>query len=235
MKLKELYNFFIEQGIRSDPRGRAEVERILESRRRDFEKMPDAEKARCDREMLDNPYADSRILNGTGDEEVRSLIAGIDMETSEILLADALRQRGRKIDLVLTHHPEGKAYATFYQVIDMQADILSRFGVPLTAAESMVESRLKEVGRKVSGQNHTRSADAARLLGFPFMSSHTVADNQVAGFLQNIFDTQKPRTLGDAAAILEKIPEYEDVNATVRGRPLSPAAGRTGRERFLLT
>jgi hypothetical protein len=134
---------------------------------------------------------------------------GIDIETSEILLADKLKEKGKAIDLVLTHHPEGRAYANFHQVMSMQADILNKFGVPINIAEAYTQIRLNEVGRRVMGANHTRAVDAAKLLNIPFMSAHTVADNQVTTYLQSLMDKQKPTYLEDVIKILKGIKEYK--------------------------
>lgn len=208
MKLKELFECFVEQGIRKDPRGASQVRKLLKENKDKYEKLPQDEKGDYDIDRLTNPYADTRILNASGDEQVRSILAGIDIETPELLLANTLRAQGRKIDMVLTHHPEGKAYATFYEVMGMQADILNKFGVPINVAESMTETRKKEVGRKVMPQNHSRAVDAAKLLGIPFMSAHTVADNHVTEYLQSLFDGNKPEYLDDIIKTLKEIPEY---------------------------
>jgi putative NIF3 family GTP cyclohydrolase 1 type 2 len=179
-----------------------------------YTKLSEEEKKDFDTERLTNPYADSRILNGTGEEEIHSVIVGIDMETPEIVLANALRTSGKKIDLVLTHHPEGIAYATMAKVMGMQSDILNKYGVPITMAESMTRSRAKDVARKILPANHNRAVDAARLLGFPFAGAHTVADNHVADYLQKLFDVRQPKYVGDIIKILKEIPEYQEA---VRG------------------
>lgn len=210
MKLRKLYEFFIEQGIAKDPRGVQCIKKLMKDKKEKFEKLPAEEKEDFDMETLTNPFTDSRILNGTGEEEIKSIIVGIDMETPEILLAHTLKNSGTKIDLVLTHHPEGKAYATFYNVMSMQADIFNKFGVPINIAETLTEARLKEVGRRVSPQNHTRPVDAAKLLGLPYMSAHTVADNQVVTFLQAMFDKEQPERLSDVLKLLNTIPEYKE-------------------------
>jgi len=210
MKLKRLFECCIEQGIRQDPRGADAVRVSLKECKEEYDKLPAEKKEDFDADRLTNPYADSRMLFGTGEEEITSLLVGIDIETAEILLAQTLRASGSKIDGILTHHPEGKAYATFYQVMGMQADILNKFGVPVTMAESMTDSRMKDVGRKVLSQNHMRTADAARLLSFPFLSMHTVADNHVATYLQQMFDAEKPKYVKDVVRLLKNIPEYRD-------------------------
>ncbi|MBN1622604.1 MAG: hypothetical protein JW871_08435 [Endomicrobiales bacterium] len=212
MKLKELYEFFVEQGIKKDPRGSSNVYELLKETKEKYSKLKDDEKEEFDAEKLNNPYADSRILNDAGSGDIKSLLVGIDVEVQEILLANTLRASGKKIDLALTHHPEGHAYANFYQVMDMQADILHKFGVPINIAESVTQTRLREVGRRVMAQNHTRAVDAAKLLGVPFMSAHTVADNQVTTYLQDIFDKNKPKYLGDIIKTLKEIPEYKEAS-----------------------
>ena len=130
------------------------------------------------------------------------------METPELLLADRLKEKGKKIDLVIAHHPEGMALAGFFNVMYMQIDILNRIGVPVNVAESMMTERIKEVERKVSPANHMRPVDAAELLGLAFMTCHTPADNCVASFLDSLMKKKKPETLGDVTDILKDIPEY---------------------------
>ncbi|MHB9155094.1 MAG: NGG1p interacting factor NIF3 [Endomicrobiales bacterium] len=208
MKLRDLFHFVIEQGIARDPRGAESVRQSLSEEKSRYDRLTAEEKEDFDPEKLSNPYADSRILFGNGDEEITSVMAGIDIETPELLLCESLRARGRSIDLVMTHHPEGKAYATFYQVMGMQAEIINRLGVPINIAEAMTETRMREVGRKVMPQNHHRSVDAARLLGIPFMSAHTAADNQVSSYLQSFLDEKQPKYLGDVLKLLKDIPEY---------------------------
>ena len=219
MKLNKLFEFFIQQGIRKDPRGADQVKRLLDERKADYDKLTKEEKEFFDTDTLTNPFSDSRILNGTGSEEIGSVILGVDMETPEILLAHALRQAGKKIDLVMTHHPEGKAYATFYNVMGVQTDILHREGVPVNIAESLTNSRMEEVSRRVLPQNHTRAVDAAKALNIPFMSAHTVADNQVADYLQEMFNSKKPRYVKDILKMLKDIPEYKE-SAKIGAGPL---------------
>jgi len=209
MNLKQMYEFFIENGIKNDPRGEKEVRTLLEEKNKDYENLDDEKKSFFDKETLTNPYYDSRIIYGTGNEEIKSVMVGIDIESPELLLANQLRLSGKKIDMVLAHHPEGKAYSTFHNVINMQSEIIKGQGVPINIAESYISSRASEVGRSVSGQNHQRVFDAARLLDIPLMTAHTVADNNVTTFLQKELDKLQPRYLKDIIFFLENIPEYK--------------------------
>jgi putative NIF3 family GTP cyclohydrolase 1 type 2 len=210
VQLKKIYEIVVATGMEADPRGRKAVQQSLAKNKKAYEAMKDEEKKYFDPESLTNPYADTRILYGTGKEEIKTALIGIDMEAAEILLADRLSSKGRKIDLVISHHPEGKAYANLYQVMHMQADILNKFGVPINIAESLLEGRIKEVERRLSPVNHTRASDVARLLDMPFMCMHTPADNMVASFLQKTFDKKSPDTLSDIVKVLKEIPEYNE-------------------------
>lgn len=204
-------------GIENDPRGKEIVQRDLEIRKKDFESLKDKEKESFDKESLTNPYSDSRILNGTGEEEVKSVLVGIDMEVGEVLLAERLRDRGTPVDLIISHHPEGRAYANLYDVMHIQADILHRFGIPISVAEDLMETRIKEVERKLMPVNHTRAVDAARLLGIPFLCLHTPSDNMVATYLQKLFEEKMPYTIDDIMDILREIPEYREASRNGAG------------------
>lgn len=159
-------------------------------------------------ESLTNPYYDSRILYGDENTEVKTIMVGIDMETPELLLAKELINSGKKIDLVIAHHPEGYAYSTFHSVIGMQTDILHKQGIPVNITEKLISSRIREVKRSVMPQNNERVSDAAKLLDIPFMTAHSVADNHVASFLQKEIEASAPRYLRDIIAFLNKQPEY---------------------------
>jgi hypothetical protein len=210
VKFRKLYESVVAQGIEADPRGKNAVLKILKKKNESYKGMKKEDKEFFDVESLTNPYADTRILHGTGDEEIKTAILGIDMEIGEVILADRLSEKGQKIDLVIAHHPEGKAFANFYEVMHMQADILSKFGVPINIAEDLLEGRIKDVERRLMPANHNRAVDAAKLLNIPFMCMHTPTDNQVVTFLQQLIDRKKPDTLDDIMKILFDIPEYRE-------------------------
>lgn len=209
MRLEEIYRLAVELGMEADPRGREEVAKLLAREKEKWEKLPAEEKDDFDLERLKNPYSDTRILWGEPTAEVTSLLAGIDMEVGEVLLAEMLRQRGEKIDLLLAHHPEGGALANLYRVMHLQEDVLHRLGVPINVAEGMLAGRISEVRRNLLPVNHQRAVDAARLLGFAFLCVHTPADNLVTRYLNDFFDQKAPATLGDLVKVLKEIPEYQ--------------------------
>jgi len=210
VKLGEIYDQAVMLGIKNDPRSEETARRELERARKEYEELKEDQKREFDLECLTNPYADTRLLYGDREREVCRVLAGIDMEVGEVLLADRLRDKGSKVDLILSHHPEGRALASFYEVMGMQADILHKFGVPIAVAEGILEGRIKEVQRKVMPSNHTRAVDVAALLDIPFLCVHTPADNMVTTYLQKRMDEEKPFLVKDALEMLKKIPEYEE-------------------------
>jgi putative NIF3 family GTP cyclohydrolase 1 type 2 len=208
MKLRRLYELIVKFGMEQDPR-RGELDEYFSSLRKEYRKLKGIEKTCFDKEAFKNPFADTRILYGGPDTEVRKVLIGIDMEAPEILLADRIRER-EGLDLVIAHHPEGVAYAGLPEVMRVQSFILQKLGVTKEAVESFLKERIQEVDRRVSPANHSRAVDAARLLDMPFMSCHTPADNFVALYLQRMIDKGKPKKVSDVLSILYKIPEYKE-------------------------
>jgi hypothetical protein len=209
MRLKDIQEIFVKEGIEADPRGINAVELDLLKRKEEYNALSDKKKENYDVESLTNPYYDSRILYGDEDTEVNTVMVGIDIETQELLLAKHLMNFGTKIDLVVAHHPEGYAYSTVYGVIGMQIDILNKQGIPINITEKIVSDRMREVQRSVLPQNNERIYDAAKLLNIPLMTAHSVADNQVASFLQKEIDVLNPVYLKEIVELLNKFPEYK--------------------------
>lgn len=210
MKVKDLYRRAVETGMEFDPRGKKEVRKELKRIKEEYKALTREDKEIFDEEKLRNPYVDTRILHGDPEREIRTMIVGIDMEVGEILLADRLKEKGMGVDLILAHHPEGRAMAIFYEVMEMQAEILHRFGVPINVAEDLLKERIKEVERRIMPINYSRAVDVARILDLPFMCIHTPADNMVTAYLQRIFDGEEPVRIKDILNILKEIPEYRE-------------------------
>lgn len=210
MRLIDIYRHFIQLGKENDPRTLAEVEKKLARLNQQYVELPEKDKKYFDTERLTNPYNDSRILNGDLQVEVKKILVGVDMEAQEIILADRLREKGEKIDLIMAHHPEGKALVALHRVMSLQEGVLAQLGVPINVAEGIMASRISQVERGLMPLNHNRSVDAARLLNFPFMCMHTPADNMVNTFLDKLFAEKKPETVGDVVKLLLEIPEYQE-------------------------
>ncbi len=161
-------------------------------------------------------YADTAILYGQPDTEVKRILVGIDIEVGELLLANIIR-RESGLDLVLAHHPEGKAWAALYEVMQLQVDLFVRAGLSRKLSEELLAKRKREVERKLLPNNHMRSVDAARLLNIPFMCAHTPADNHAASFIEKLMREKKPRKVGDIIDILIDLPEYKYAREQLTG------------------
>lgn len=210
MKLDELYRKAILVGISKDLRDKKEIESLLREEKKKFNELKKEEKEFFDQDRLFNPYADTRILNGNRNIEVKKVIVGIDIEVGEILLAHFLNEtKKEKIDCIISHHPEGFALAQLYDVMKLQADILASFGITLSVAEQLMEKRISEIERRLLPINHNRTIDAASILGIPLICIHTPADNCVTHFLSHLFKKEKPNTLQDLIGLLKNIPEYK--------------------------
>jgi hypothetical protein len=125
------------------------------------------------------------------------------------LLASQLNERGKQIDLVISHHPVGKALACLHEVMDLIIDVYEKLGVPVHVAEKIMEERMKEVGRGVHPVNHFQAIDVARHLGINFMSTHTITDNMVDKFMRDYLKKKKPECVSDIMEALLEIPEYK--------------------------
>lgn len=203
-----MYETAVRMGIEADPRGADGIASFLDTARRRYEKLPDFVQAVFDEEEFTNPFSDTRVYVGDPAGEVTGLLAGIDMNVGEVLLADRLRERGRAVDAIYTHHPEGYGLSQLDNVMAVQADIWAGLGVPIQAGERLIDERRGEVRHRLMPLNHTQAIDAAALLGIPFFSAHTPTDNLVYRFLSAFFDELQPRLIGDIRKALYDIPEY---------------------------
>lgn len=229
MRIIDLYELAVKKGMARDPRTAGEIKKELDAARKEYRKSRGPDQKAFDKERFTNPYADTRILYGDPKTDVKTAIVGVDMEGPEILTASTLIDRGLPIDLVIGHHPEGNAWARFYDVMKLQVAMLKKCGIPIVVGEELLKDRMGEVERAVAPANHSRAVDIARLLDIPLMCMHTPADNHVADYLQRMFDRRKPKKLSDVVSLLKMIPEYADglkKNAGPRvliGEPNKPA------------
>lgn len=210
MKLKKLYERIISCGMETDPRGRESVQRALKNTKEGYESLPVSEKQFFDKDRLWNPYDDSRLIYGAADADIKTVMVGIDIDASELLLIDRLNNSGKKskIDLAMSHHPQGTGVPGLADVMEMQADIYHMLGVPVNVAEGLVTDRQREIGRRIHAANHQRAADAARLLDIPFMCCHSPADNHAVSFLEGLLERKKPQSLKEIMDLLLGIEEY---------------------------
>ncbi|MEM7816567.1 MAG: NGG1p interacting factor NIF3 [Candidatus Aenigmatarchaeota archaeon] len=210
MKLKTIYQEVIKKGIDVDVRGKKEIEKLLKNNREIYDKLDKREKEFFDTESFFNPFSDTRILNGDPEIDIKNILIGIDIDVSEVLLAERLNSIGKKIDLVISHHPIGRAYANFYEVMDLQVDIFLKEGLSLSVSENLLKERKSQVERKVHAVNHQRTVDVAKLLGINLFCMHTPCDNLAHQYIYKLIEKEKPNTLGKIIDILYEIQEYRE-------------------------
>jgi putative NIF3 family GTP cyclohydrolase 1 type 2 len=210
MKVKRIYREVVEKGIEVDPRGKTEIKNLLKQRKQEYQKLEGKEKDFFDLDSLFNPFSDTRILWGDPEAEIKSIMVGIDVGGEELLLVDCLKRKGLDINLVISHHPQGLAFANFYEVMDLQVDVFKQRGVSISAAENLLLERKHQVERRISSANHERAIDFARWLNINFMCMHTPSDNLAYWYIEKVLKQQKPKKIGDILDLLLEIPEYRE-------------------------
>ncbi|MCX6741065.1 MAG: NGG1p interacting factor NIF3, partial [Candidatus Parcubacteria bacterium] len=153
MTIDQIFDLAIKMGTNADLRGRAAVRKMLKRKKEQYEQLTKEQKAEFDTEALTNPYLDSRIhFVAKGAKGIKKVLVGIDMEGDEVLLAKQLGD----IDLIIAHHPRGKALTNLHDVMHLQADVLAQYGVPINVAEGVQREKISEVARGINPINHYR-------------------------------------------------------------------------------
>jgi len=210
MTIKQIYELAIKLGTQYDLRGAVAVKKKLKQAKERYDKLSADKKKEFDQERLVNPFSDTRMFAQNPNKPVRRILTGIDIETQELLLARELARK-KPIDLILSHHPIGPALAGLHEVMDMQIELLAKYGIPINIAESLMKIRFSEVSRSVAAANHNRVLDAAELLGFDMVCAHTATDNLVASFLDKLLKKERKNIerISDLMKVLKSIPEYQ--------------------------
>ncbi len=202
MTVNEIYSLGIKMGIEADLRGKDRINKNLARLKEKYEKMTPEEKEEFDLERLINPYSDTRIHFDTG-KDVKKVLVGIDIEVGELILADKLG-----VDLVISHHPLGRALASLDDVMHLQEEVMEIYGVPINVAQGLLKERIEEISRKINPANHYQEVDAAKILNISLVNIHTPADNLVASFLKKEIERKKPEYIEDILKALKEISEY---------------------------
>ncbi len=227
MTIQQIYDLAVDWGMKADPRGVDVVKKNLAKAKKEYVEMPAKKKKYFDLESLINPYSDSRILYGDPKKQVKKLLAGIDAEAAEVLMVDRLNEKGEKIDLLISHHPDGHALASLYEVMDIQIDMFADAGVPINVAHALFEERKGEVQRRFNPLNHARTVDAARLMKIPLMALHTIWDNMGNDFMQKHLAKREFETAGDVLEYVQEVPEFVEAMKGKSGPSL--VSGSTNR------
>ncbi len=234
MTIQQIFETALKMAISADPRGENGVKQYLGRVKKEYEDLKPADKKYFDTERLFNPYADSRLHLGNPKKPVKRILAGIDIGSAEILLASQLNERGKKIDLVLAHHPIGKGLADLHSVMDMTVEVYENLGIPVHMAEQITEERIKEVGRSVHPANHFQVIDMAKLLNIDLMNTHTITDNLVSEYVEKFLKKKKPETIGEMMKCLLEIPEYHEAKKVGAGPKIFAGSPKHRVGKFLM-
>jgi len=67
MKLRTIYDLIVKKGMLEDQRPKSVIQEQLRQAKKEYRKARGADRAAFDKESTRHPYADTRILNGTGE------------------------------------------------------------------------------------------------------------------------------------------------------------------------
>lgn len=199
MTLNDILKKSIKLGIEFDPRSEEDIKLFLDDKKENIHSN-----IYFDKEELFNPYLDSSVHYDNG-KEIKKVFIGIDTEVQEIVLADKLGA-----DLILGHHPEGKALLQLAKVMNIHEASLVNAGISVNVAEKLVYKRQLELNKRLHSINYNRAIDAAKLLDISFMNLHTIADNIANKFIENYIEKNNFKTLYDFTnKVIKDIKEYE--------------------------
>ncbi|MBP8016977.1 NGG1p interacting factor NIF3 [Candidatus Gracilibacteria bacterium] len=203
MTVSDIFEKAIQIGIKYDCRGENNIKNILDERKIFFDKLSDEKKEYYNKAELFNPFLDSAIHHDSG-KEIKKIFVGIDTEIQEIIAADK-----KNADLILGHHPEGRALVDLWRVMNIHQEELSLKGIPVNIAEKLVSERESKLERNLHPVNFNRAVSAAKELDISFLNLHTIADNIANRYMENFLKNKTISTLQDICDSVLEIPEYD--------------------------
>ena len=207
MKLRDMYERAIEIGIEADPRSPEDINELLARRREEHDSLSDKDKAAFNTLRLTNPFGDTGIVCGDEDTDVKTFMAGIDIDCQEILAAQILRQQGRRVDAIVAHHASNLARPLISAEDTMltQVHMMTEVGVPAHVAEKTIEADIA----KHSRPENFRAVALADMFHIPIIGVHTPCDNSGMGYLRAMVADRGPTRVGDMVDILKDLPECQ--------------------------
>ena len=158
---------------------------------------------------LDKMPEDSGIVYDN-EKEVKRVLAGIDMDTTMLMLA---KQLG--FDCVAQHHPSGIMDPNVSELFGRDhMKKLMECGVPINEAQKLAYAKRNEGKQRMHSRNRTQMRDVAKLLDISDVAFHTPADMLAERTTQAKMDAlmeRNPRcTVQDVIDELMTIREYQD-------------------------
>ncbi|MBE5762070.1 MAG: hypothetical protein E7334_08750 [Clostridiales bacterium] len=144
------------------------------------------------------------------EKEVKKVLAGIDMDTTMLMLA---KQLG--FDCVAQHHPAGIIHPRGGELFSRDhMKKLMECGVPINVAQKLAYANSTKRAQGMHSRNRTQMRDVAKLLDISDVAFHTPADMLAERTVQKKMDAlsaNNPRcTVGDVINELMTIREYKE-------------------------
>jgi len=144
------------------------------------------------------------------EKEVKRVLAGIDMDTTMLMLA---KQLG--FDCVAQHHPAGLMNPNVGELFGRDhMKKLMECGVPINEAQKLAYANQAKRKQGMHSRNRTQMRDVAKLLDISDVAFHTPADMLAERYTQKKMDAlmeKNPRcTVQDVIDELMTIREYQD-------------------------
>lgn len=212
LTLQDLYDIMIRVGRKNDPRSAKEIDAMLKEEKKVYEKASKKKKSYFNKERFINPYLDSGVQYGEIKRKAKRALVCIDADKQEVVLAHLMRQMGKSIDVVIAHHPEGRALVDLTKVMLIQETVMAEHGVPINIVEKLLAVRIGKLDRGLHPVNHYQVIDTARLLDVPYMCCHTPADNSVHAFMTDFIKKREKnlKNVGDLMDAFLDIEEFQE-------------------------
>jgi putative NIF3 family GTP cyclohydrolase 1 type 2 len=210
--IQKLYDTMLKMGQKNDPRSQKEIDAMMADRKKAYDKLEGKKKEYFYKDSLVNPYGDSGVMYGDMKRTVKTALVCIDADKQEVVLAHALKGGKNEVDMIISHHPEGRGLVDLTRVMSVQETVMVKHGVSINIVEKLLAKRISELDRGLHPINHYQPIDAARLLDIPYMCCHTPADNSVHAFMEDFVDKRasKLKTVGDLMEAFFDIEEFQE-------------------------
>ncbi len=143
-------------------------------------------------------------------KNLRNALFSIDVSVAELLLAKELG-----CDLVIAHHPIGRAMIDFPQVVTRHLEFMVEKGVPRNVAKKATDELISKLEVRRHPANYQDVVSAAKELGIPLMNIHLPIDQITRQFLLNAIQTSGSKTVGELIRKLQKITEFKEAATEV--------------------
>ncbi len=204
MELQRLFQKMIDTGRKAEWRDDATLEAQLAERRAEYETLTGYEKRYYDLNRLANPFGCSRICAGAPDLDVRGMMVGINCTLADLLLAERLRDTGRRIDAYCAHHgipPSGDLYP---DINNTHYHVLVDYGVPAETARRVVDDAIRGYALRMGNEPY----GFERYTDLALFNVHNPMDNLFSLYTSQRIARERPETLADVIELLLTIEEF---------------------------